>query len=106
MVALSEAKKSHEPSRLGIKKPLKSPPAVLQEWSGAKKLELNDLQTQEGHQVMDTANPPPSDTATVTPALELAEIVAAWPSLAKEIRTAILTLMRLAKSDADSERRR
>jgi hypothetical protein len=63
----------------------------------AKKLEL-------GNQNSDTTTPsgvtesaPPADTQLSTSAgLELAEIVSAWPRLRPEIRTAVLTLVRMA----------
>lgn len=66
----------------------------------AKRLELNDLQTQQSQHVTNTATPSPIDTATVTPGLELAEIIAAWTKLPPEIRTAVLTLIRVSKLDA------
>jgi len=65
-----------------------------------KRLELNDLQTQQNHHVADTTTPPSPDTATVTPALELAEIIAAWTKLPPEIRSSVLTLIRTSKLDA------
>jgi len=66
----------------------------------AKRLELNDLKTQQSQHVMDTSSPPSTDTATVTPGLELAEIIAAWTKLPPEIRSAVLTLIRVSKLDA------
>lgn len=66
----------------------------------AKRLELNDLQMQRSQHVTDTASPTSPDTATVTPGQELAEIIAAWTKLPPEIRTAVLTLIRLSKLDA------
>jgi len=66
----------------------------------AKRLELNDLQTEQYQHVMDTAGPSTIDTVTVTLAQELAEIIAVWTKLPPEIRTAMLTLIRMSKLDA------
>lgn len=66
----------------------------------AKRLELNNLQTQASQPVTDTSTPSSTDTATVTPGLELAEIIAAWTKLPPAIRTAVLTLIRVSKLDA------
>jgi hypothetical protein len=49
---------------------------------------------------MDTPTPSSTDTATVTPGQELAEIIAARTKLPPEIRTAVLTLIRMSKLDA------
>ncbi|MEO7796698.1 MAG: hypothetical protein ABIY47_03115 [Opitutaceae bacterium] len=66
----------------------------------AKRLELNDLQMQQSQHVTDTPTLSPANTATITPGQELAEIIAAWTKLPPEIRTAVLTLVRLSKLDA------
>ena len=66
----------------------------------AKRLELNDLQTQQCQHVTDTPTPSTTDTATVTPGRELAEIIAAWTKLPPEIRSSVLTLIRTSKLDA------
>lgn len=66
----------------------------------AKRLEFNELQMQQRQYVMDTPAPSSTDTATVTPGQELAEIIAAWTKLPPEIRTAVLTLIRVSKLDA------
>jgi hypothetical protein len=63
----------------------------------AKRLELGNQSpdTPATSQVTDSAAS--TDTQLSTPAgLELAEIVSAWPRLRPEIRTAVLTLVRMA----------
>lgn len=66
----------------------------------AKRLELDQSQSQAIRPVTDDRDPPPTDTAVVTQGLELAEIVAAWATLPIEIRTAVLSLIRASIRDA------
>ncbi len=66
----------------------------------AKRLELDQPPSQALPPVTDDRHPPPTDTAVVTQGLELAEIIAAWTTLPIEIRTAVLTLIRMSTPDA------
>jgi hypothetical protein len=99
---------SLEPVVVGTTKQLESkkprltrrPAEAYTKMERAKRLELNDLQTQQSQYVTDTASHTSMDTATVTPGLELAEIITAWTKLPPEIRTSVLTLIRMSKLDA------
>ncbi len=61
----------------------------------AKRLELNAAkpETSEQSALMKSANS--TDTQLSTHAAELAEIVATWPRLSREIQTTVLTLIRV-----------
>jgi hypothetical protein len=63
----------------------------------AKRLELGDQSSDmpTTSQVTETAIPADTQLSTQA-ALELAEIVSAWPRLGPEIRVAVLTLVRMA----------
>ena len=62
----------------------------------AKRLELRSANSEEV-EISSVANfSKPSDSQLSTHASELAEIAAAWPRLNREIRAAMLTLMRVA----------
>jgi hypothetical protein len=65
-----------------------------------KRLELNTGKAEptEHATVVNPANT--TDTQLSTHATELNEIAAIWPALNREIRTAVLTLIRVSKRDA------
>jgi hypothetical protein len=63
----------------------------------AKRLELSNQSSDTSTPAEVAESAPPADTQLSTQAgLEVAEIVSAWPRLRPEIRTAVLTLVRMA----------
>ena len=70
----------------------------------AKRLELRSTNLEEFDPNSVGNFSKATDSQLSTHATELAKVVAAWPHLAKEIWTTILTLMRFAKSDNDGQR--
>ena len=66
----------------------------------AKRLELNAGNSEITELVSVVNSPKATDTQLSTHAAELAEIAAIWPGLSREIRTAVLNLIRVSKRDA------
>ena len=66
----------------------------------AKRLELGNQSPDTPAQPEVAESVPPADTQLSTQGgLDLAEIVSAWPRLHPEIRTAVLTLIRVAAAE-------
>lgn len=99
-VAVSLLNEVLKVSQLGAFEHKKAPQDFLRRFpkmERAKRLELGNQSSDAPtpSEVADSA--PPADTQLSTQAgLELAEIVSAWPQLRPEIRTAVLTLVRMA----------
>jgi uncharacterized protein with PhoU and TrkA domain len=61
----------------------------------AKRLELKAGKSESPEQIAVVNSGEASDTQLSPPAAELAEIVASWPGLNREIQAAVLTLVRV-----------
>jgi hypothetical protein len=66
----------------------------------AKRLELTDSNPESSESLAVVNSKNAADTQLSTHAAELVEIAAAWPGLNREIKAAVLTLIRVSKRDA------